>query len=396
MASAKETIEAEFSVPFLSHSPMEPMNCVVRIDKDRCEVWNGEQMQTSDQHQIAGLLGLKADQVHINMLYAGGSFGRRANPAADYLLETVHIAKALKPGTPLKMVWTREDDTHGGYYRPMYLHRMRAALNEQGEPHVWEQRIVGQSILKGTPFESVMVKDGVDMTSVEGAANLPYEIEHIQVDLHSPDLPVPVLWWRSVGSTHTAFAVECFIDELAVKAGQDPLAYRRKLLRNHPRHLGVLNLAAEKAGWGEPMGRNRGQGIAVHESFNSYVAQVVEVSVRRNVISVDRVVIAVDCGVAVNPDVIVAQMEGGMGFGLSATLFSELSFREGRVEQSNFDDYRVLRIDQMPEVEVHIVASSEPPTGVGEPATPVIAPAVANAVYAATGQRLRQLPLRLS
>ncbi|MEJ2618651.1 MAG: xanthine dehydrogenase family protein molybdopterin-binding subunit [Candidatus Thiodiazotropha sp.] len=396
MASANETIEAEFSVPFLCHSAMEPLDCVVRIDKDRCEVWNGEQMQTSDQHQIAALLGLKADQVDINMLYAGGSFGRRANPAADYLLEAVHIAKALKLGTPLKLVWTREDDTRGGYYRPMYLHRMRAALNEQGEPHVWEQRIVGQSILKGTPFESVMVKDGVDMTSVEGAANLPYEIKHIQVDLHSPELPVPVLWWRSVGSTHTAFAVECFIDELAVKAGQDPLAYRRKLLHNHPRHLGVLNLAAEKAGWGEPMGRNRGQGIAVHESFNSYVAQVAEVSVRRNVISVDRVVIAVDCGVAVNPDVIVAQMQGGMGFGLSATLLSELTFREGRVEQSNFDDYRVLRIDQMPAVEVHIVASTEPPSGVGEPATPVIAPAVANAVYAATGQRLRQLPLRLS
>ncbi|MCG8043948.1 MAG: xanthine dehydrogenase family protein molybdopterin-binding subunit [Candidatus Thiodiazotropha endolucinida] len=395
LASADDAIEAEYSVPFLSHSAMEPMNCVVRIDEAGCEVWNGEQMQTSDQHQIAALLGLEPHQVHINMLYAGGSFGRRANPAADYLLETVHIAKALKPGTPLKMVWTREDDTHAGYYRPLYLHRMRAALNDQGEPHVWDQRIVGQSILKGTPFESVMVKDGVDMTSVEGAANLPYEIKHIQVDLHSPELPVPVLWWRAVGSTHTAFAVECFIDELAVKAGQDPLAYRRKLLRNHPRHLGVLNLAAEKAGWGEPMGRNRGQGIAVHESFNSYVAQVVEVSVRRNVISVDRVVIAVDCGVAVNPDVVVAQMEGGMGFGLSAALLSELTFREGRVEQSNFTDYRILRIDQMPEVEVHIVASAEAPTGVGEPATPVIAPAVANAVFAATGQRLRQLPLRL-
>ncbi|MES9928325.1 MAG: molybdopterin cofactor-binding domain-containing protein, partial [Candidatus Thiodiazotropha sp. 6PDIVS] len=228
IAASDTTIESEYSVPFLSHSAMEPMNCVVRIDKDKCEVWNGEQMQTSDQHQIAGLLGLDPKQVHINMLYAGGSFGRRANPAADYLLETVHIAKALKPGTPLKMIWSREDDTHGGYYRPLYLHRLRAALNDQGDPEAWEQRIVGQSILKGTPFESVMVKDGVDMTSVEGAANLPYEIKHIQVDLHSPDLPVPVLWWRSVGSTHTAFAVESFVDELAVKAGQDPLAYRRK------------------------------------------------------------------------------------------------------------------------------------------------------------------------
>jgi isoquinoline 1-oxidoreductase subunit beta len=207
---------------------------------------------------------------------------------------------------------------------------------------------------------------------------------------------VTVLWWRSVGSSHTAFAVESFIDEMAVKAGQDPLLYRQKLLQQHPRHLAVLNLAAEKAGWGEPMGRNRGRGIAMHESFNSYVAQVAEVSVRRGVISVDRVVIAVDCGVAINPDVIEAQMQGGMGFGLSAALMSELTFRDGRPEQSNFNDYRVLRIDQMPEVEVHIVASAEPPTGVGEPATPVIAPAVANAVFAATGQRLRKLPLRLS
>ncbi|MET0120692.1 MAG: xanthine dehydrogenase family protein molybdopterin-binding subunit [Candidatus Thiodiazotropha sp. 6PLUC9] len=396
LAAAESVLEAEYSVPFLSHSAMEPMNCVVRIDAEGCDIWNGEQMQTSDQQQVAGLLGLEPKQVHIHMLYAGGSFGRRANPAADYVLEAVNIAKSLKPGTPVKMIWTREDDTHGGYYRPIYLHRMRATQDEQGAPHAWEQRIVGQSILKGTPFELVMVKDGVDMTSVEGAANLPYEIKHIQVDLHSPELPVSVLWWRSVGSSHTAFAVECFIDELAVKAGEDPLTYRRKLLGNHPRHLAVLNLAAEKAGWGEPLGRNRGQGIAVHESFNSYVAQVAEVSVRRGVITVDRVVIAVDCGIAINPDIIEAQMQGGMGFGLSAALFSELTFKNGAVEQSNFNDYRVLRIDQMPEVEVHIVASAEPPTGVGEPATPVIAPAVANAVFAATGQRLRQLPLRLS
>jgi isoquinoline 1-oxidoreductase beta subunit len=396
LAASESVIEAEYSVPFLAHAAMEPMNCVVRIDTDRCEIWNGEQMQTVDQHQVAGLLGFKPQQVQIHMLYAGGSFGRRANPDADYVLETVHIAKALEPGTPVKLIWTREDDTHGGYYRPIYLHRLRAVQEQDGAPLAWEQRIVGQSILKGTPFESVMVKNGIDMTSVEGAANLPYDIKHIQIDLHSPELPVPVLWWRSVGSTHTAFVVESFIDELAVKAGEDPLHYRRKLLRRHTRHLGVLNLAAEKAGWGEPLGRNQGRGIAVHESFNSYVAQVAEVSVRRGVIHVDRVVIAVDCGIAINPDVIEAQMQGGMGFGLSAALFNELTFRDGRVEQSNYHDYRILSIDQMPEAEVYIVASTEPPTGVGEPATPVIAPAVANAVFAATGQRLRQLPLRLS
>jgi isoquinoline 1-oxidoreductase beta subunit len=330
------------------------------------------------------------------MLYAGGSFGRRANPKADYLVEAVQIAKAIEPDTPVKLIWTREDDMRAGYFRPLYLHRLRAALDSEGEPLAWEQRIVGQSILTGTPFEPMLVKDGVDQTSVEGAANLPYALENIQIDLHSPKLPVPVLWWRSVGSSHTAFAVECFLDELAAAAGKDPVEFRRALLKDHPRHLGVLNLAVEKAGWGKPLGRGSGRGVAVHESFNSYVAQVAEVTVRRGSIFVDRVVIAVDCGIAVNPDVIEAQMQGGMGFGLAAALGSEITFEGGRVEQSNFHDYQVLRIDQMPEVEVYIVPSAEPPTGVGEPATPVIAPAVANAVYAATGQRLRRLPLRLS
>ncbi|MCP5416254.1 MAG: xanthine dehydrogenase family protein molybdopterin-binding subunit [Chromatiaceae bacterium] len=396
IAQADSLLEAEYSVPFLSHSAMEPMDCVVRIDDSGCDIWNGEQMQTGDQMAVAKLLGLKPEQVRINMLYAGGSFGRRANPAADYLLEAVHIARSLEQGTPLKMVWTREDDTRAGYYRPMYLHKLRGALDAAGNPLAWEQRIVGQSILAGTPFEAVMVKDGVDHTSVEGAVNLPYPIANFQLELHSPQLPVPVLWWRSVGSTHTAFAGECFIDELAHKAGQDPVAYRRRLLADQPRHLGVLNLAAEKADWGAPLGRGQGRGVAVHKSFNSYVAQVAEVTVRRGVIYVDRVVIAVDCGIAINPDIIEAQMQGGMGFGLSAALYSELTLDQGRVVQSNFNDYQILRIDQMPEVAVYIVPSAEPPTGVGEPATPVIAPAVANAVFAATGQRLRKLPLRLA
>ena len=395
LAQAAKLIEAEYSVPFLAHAAMEPMDCVARIDEGGCEIWNGEQMQTGDQHAIAGVLGIEPDKVRIHMLYAGGSFGRRANPDADYVLEAVHIAKSLPQGTPVKLIWTREDDMRAGYYRPLYLHRLRAGIDGKGRPVGWEQRIVGQSIVTGTAFESVMVKDGVDETSVEGAANLPYALPNLRVDLHSPKLPVPVLWWRSVGSTHTAFAVECFIDELAEAAGKDPVEFRRSLLAEHPRHLGVLNLAVEKAGWGEPLGRNRGRGVAVHESFNSYVAQVAEVTVRRGVIHVDRVVIAVDCGVPVNPDVIEAQMQGGMGFGLAAALVSELTLKDGRVEQSNFNDYLTLRIDQMPEVEVHILSSAEPPTGVGEPATPVIAPAVANAVYAATGQRLRSLPLRL-
>ena len=396
LSSATKVIEAEYTVPYLAHAAMEPLNCVVRIDADGCEIWNGEQMQTGDQHAVAGLLGIAPEQVRIHMLYAGGSFGRRANPHADYVLEAVQVAKAVDPGVPVKLTWTREDDMQAGYYRPLYLHRMRAGLDGDGNLIAWDQRIVGQSIMAGTGFAARMIKDGVDHTSVEGAANLPYALPHIRVDLHSPELPVPVQWWRSVGSSHTAFATECFLDELAVAAGKDPFELRRSLLAKQPRHLGVLELAAEKSGWGEPPGRGRGRGIAVHKSFNSYVAQVAEVTVRRGSIYVDRVVIAVDCGVAVNPDVIEAQMQGGMGFGLAAALASEVTFKDGRVQQSNFHDYLVLRIDQMPEVEVHIVPSAEPPTGVGEPATPVIAPAVANAVFAATGQRLRSLPLRLA
>jgi isoquinoline 1-oxidoreductase beta subunit len=335
--------------------------------------------------------------VKINMLYAGGSFGRRANPASDYLLETGHIVKAINGRAPVKLIWTREDDMRAGYYRPLFYHELEAGLDADGKPVAWHHRLVGQSIAIGSPFEGALVKDGVDVTSVEGASTLPYAIPNLRVDLHSPKLPVPVQWWRSVGSTHTAFAVETFIDQLAAAAGRDPVEFRRSLLADHPRHLGVLQLAAEKAGWGTSLGAGRGRGIAVHESFNTFVAQVAEVTVHADQrFSVDRVVIAVDCGVAVNPDVIRAQMEGGMGFGLSAALGSEITLEQGRVVQSNFHDYVVLRIDQMPRVEVHIVTSAEPPTGVGEPATPVIAPAVANALYHATGQRFDRLPLRLS
>lgn len=400
LAQATKVFEAEFAFPYLAHAAMEPLNCVMRVDANGCEVWNGEQFQTVDQGSIAAILGLKPEQVKLNMLYAGGSFGRRANPQSDYLVETAHIVKAIGARAPVKLVWSREDDMRAGYYRPAYLHRVRAALDAQGRPLAWAQRIVGQSIAMGSPFESMMVKDGVDAISVEGAANLPYAIPNLDVDLHTTNatVKVPVQWWRSVGSTHTGFATEVFIDELANAAGADPVDYRLGLLAAHPRHAGVLRLAADKAGWTKPlapaMGAKRGRGVAVHESFNSFVAQVVETTVAADgSFKVDRVVCAVDCGVAVNPDVIRAQMEGGIGFALAAALTGAITLKDGQVEQSNFHDYPVLRINEMPAVEVHIVPSAEKPTGVGEPGVPPLAPALANALYAATGKRIRTLPI---
>ncbi|HEX4853420.1 xanthine dehydrogenase family protein molybdopterin-binding subunit [Arenimonas sp.] len=394
LAAAGKVIEAEYFVPYLAHAPMEPLNCTVRLSDDGCELWTGTQFQTGDQGAAAAILGIKPEQVKINTTFLGGGFGRRAVPGSDFVSEAVHVAKAA--GMPVKTVWTREDDTRGGYYRPMFLERARVALGEDGLPVAWHQVLVGQSIMAGTPFE-FLIKDGVDTSSVEGASDSPYvkaTPDH-RVDLHSPRTGIPVLWWRSVGHSQNAFAMESLVDELAAAAGQDPLDYRRRLLKDHPRHLGVLNLAAEKAGWGSKLPEGRARGIAVHESFGSYVAQVAEVSVERGAVRVHRVVCAVDCGVAVNPLMIAAQMESGIVYGLSAALHGQIRFKDGRVQESNFHDYRVLRIDQMPEVETHLVASTERPGGVGEPGTPPIAPAVANALFALTGQRLRELPLRL-
>jgi isoquinoline 1-oxidoreductase beta subunit len=396
MAGAAQVLEADYEFPFLAHAPMEPLDCVVQLGDDGCDIWAGSQIPTVDQGAAAQILGLKPAQVRIHTQLAGGSFGRRATPEADMVSEAVSIAKAIGGRAPVKLVWTREDDIQGGRYRPMYFHRLRAGLDGDGKLVAWEHRIVGQSIVRGTPFAGGLIKNGIDQTSVEGANTLPYHVDNITVDLHTTDVKVPVLWWRSVGSTHTAYSTEVFIDELAEAAGRDPLDFRLEMLGNHPRHANVLKLAAEKAGWGEALPAGRARGLAVHESFNTFVAEVAEIAVADDgTIKVEKVVCAVDCGLAVNPDQVKAQMEGGIGYGLGAVLHDAVTLKDGRVEQSNFHDYLPLRINEMPAVEVHIVASAEAPTGVGEPGVPPIGPAVANAVYKATGRRIRVLPFAL-
>ncbi|TWB49635.1 xanthine dehydrogenase family protein molybdopterin-binding subunit [Nitrospirillum viridazoti] len=394
-----KTLKAEFTFPYLAHAPMEPLTCVVKLGKDGCEIWAGDQFQTIDQMNAAKTAGLKPEQVTIHTVYAGGSFGRRATIDSDYIVEGVAIAKALSDtkvqggklaGRPVKLIWSREDDIRGGRYRPLYVHGMEAKLGADGSVLAWQHRIVGQSIMAGGPFDQ---PGKPDATSVEGAAEIPYTIPNRLVDLHTTTSSVPVLWWRSVGSTHTAFAVETFLDELAAEAKQDPVTFRRKLMEKHPRHLAVLNLAVEKADWAKPLPKGWARGVAVAESFRSVVAHVVEVSQDdKGRIKVERVVCAVDCGIAVTPDVVKAQMEGGIGYGLGAIMYGAITMKDGVVDQSNFDTYRCLRIDEMPKVEVHIVPSANPPTGVGEPGVPPLGPAVANAIAALTGKRIRDLP----
>lgn len=390
LATAARRLSAEYDMPYLAHAPMEPLNCLVRISGDRCEIWTGTQFQTVDQANAARAAGLKPEQVEIHTLFLGGGFGRRATPGSDFVVEAVHVAKAAR--APVKTIWTREDDLRGGYYRPIWHSAISAGLDAAGKPVAWKHTIVGQSIVEGTPFAG-LIKEGVDETSVEGAADLAYTVPAIAVDLHSPRSVVPVLWWRSVGHTHTGFVVESFIDELAHAAGKDPYQFRRELLTSRPRHLGVLDLAAQKAGWGTPMPAGRARGIAVHFSFGSWCAQVAEVSLTGNAIRVHRVVCAIDCGRAINPQTIRAQMEGGIVFGLSAALYGQITLKDGQVQQTNFHDYPVLRMDAMPQVEVHIVPSTEKPSGIGEPGTPLMAAALGNALFALTGRRIRSLPL---
>ena len=394
--SPANRILADYEFPYLAHTPMEPLNTTVRFDGDRAEVWAGSQFQTVDQMAIAEVLGLKPQQVTFHTEMAGGGFGRRATPDSHVQREAATIAKRLR-GTPVKLIWTREDDVQGGYYRPMHVHRVEMGIGADGMPAAWRHVIVGQSILAGTPFAPMMVKNGVDSTAVEGTADTHYAIANFQVSAHHPAVNVPVLWWRSVGHTHTAFVMETLIDELARRAKADPIAYRLKLLSPDAKKLrGCLALLEEKTvSWRNSVDRNHAVGIACHESFETGVACAVEVSIEDKRPRIHRATIAVDLGFAVNPLTIESQMQGGVTFGITQVMpGGAITLKDGRVEQRNWDGYTPPYMKDAPVVaEVHIVPSSEKPSGCGEPPVPVVAPAIVNALSRLTGKRYRTLPL---
>ena len=388
LGGSPRKFERVFEAPFLAHACMEPMNCTADVRADGCDVYVPTQGQTASHGAAAAASGLPADRVKIHTTYLGGGFGRRAE--TDFVIDAVETSKAV--GRPVKVVWTREDDVQHDYYRPVSYARFWGALDAAGKPTVFMQRLVQQSLMKrvgGLP------PNGVDFISVDGAANLPYDIPNVRVEYIESDPGIPYGFWRSVGASFNGFAVEAFVDELATTAGKDPYQFRRELLGKYPRHRAVLELAAEKAGWGSPVPQGRGRGIALMECFGSILAQVTEVSVNAGAVRVHRIVCSVDAGWVINPDTIKAQIEGGIVYGLTAALKGEITIRNGRVEQRHFGDYQMLRLNEMPEIDVHIVPSGEMPGGIGEPSTALAAGSLVNAVYAATGKRVYRLPIRL-
>jgi isoquinoline 1-oxidoreductase beta subunit len=400
LGSAPNRIEAEFVFPYLVHAPMEPLNCTVQLQGDRAELWMGSQMPGLDGMAAAKVLGVPPQNVKINVQMAGGGFGRRAIPTSDYVVEACAVAKAAQGAgiaAPIRTLWSREDDIRGGYYRPMHLHSARIGFDDAGRVVAWDHVIVGQSILAGSPFEPMMVKDGIDATAVEGMKE-PYELP-MRLTVQHPKLNVPVLWWRSVGSTHTAFVMETLIDEIARATKQDPVAYRLKLIGDkHPRHRAALQLAVDRSGYGKKkLPAGHAWGVALHESFHSVVAYVVEASVKDGTPVLHRATAGVHCNFVVNPRTVEAQVQGGALMGLSMCLpGAAITLKDGVVEQSNFGDFPVPRITDMPQIAVHTVPSADAPTGMGEPGLPPLAPAFANAVSRLTGKPLRELPFRLA
>lgn len=399
LAKAPRQLEAEFVFPYLAHAPMEPLNCTVKLSADRAELWVGTQSAGLDAAAAARALGLKPEQVSVHVQMAGGGFGRRFVGSSDYVVEACQVAKAARTAgltAPVRLLWSREDDIKGGYYRPMHLHRARIGFDERGKVLAWDHVIVGQSILTGTVFESFQVKDGIDASATEGMRE-PYPLP-MRLTVHHPKVNVPVLWWRSVGSTHTAFVMETLIDEIAHSTRQDPVAYRMQLFGDkHPRHRAALQLAVDKSGYGKKqLAQGRAWGVAVHESFESVVAYVVEASVKDGQPVLHRATAGVHCNLAVNPRSVEAQVQGAAVMGLSMCLpGGAITLKDGEVQQSNFGDFAVARITHMPEFEVHVVPSADAPTGIGEPGLPPLAPAFANALARLTGKPLRQLPFNL-
>jgi len=388
LASAATRHEAVYQMPFLAHATMEPMNCTAHVRPDGVDIWAPTQFQTGAQQMGAGVGGVTPDKVRVHTTFLGGGFGRRFE--LDFIQEALETSKAVN--APVKVVWSREDDVQHEFYRPASYHRVRAGLAPNGRPVAWTHRVVAPSIMARV-FPNT-VKNGLDEEAVEGAVGMPYGIPNVHVDYVLTDTGIPVGFWRSVNNSYNGFAVESFIDELAHAAKQDPFEYRRGLLAGAPRHRAVLELAAAKAGWASPPPAGRSRGIAVFKSFESFVAQVAEVSVAADgTVRVHRVVCAVDCGPVVNPSIVEAQMESGIVYGLTAALYGEITIDRGRVTQSNFHDYLMVHLAEMPQIEVHIVPSTESQGGVGEPGTPPIAPAVCNAIFAATGKRIRKLPI---
>jgi isoquinoline 1-oxidoreductase beta subunit len=392
LAGAARRLDVEYELPYLAHSPMEPLNCLADVRADGCDLYLGTQMQSPDRDAVAEALAVDPATVKVHNAFLGGGFGRRAQRYSEAAVEAALASRAV--GKPVLLTQTREDDVQGMSYRPFVVSRVRAGVDGEGNPVAWQQCIVSQPVLRGGRFESFIPPGSkFDPSSVEGASDMPYAIPNLLVDTHEGNRTVPILWWRSVGHSHTGFTVNCAMDELAALAGTDPVEFRRKLLGNDPRFLAVLNKVAEISDWAAGAPAGRGRGVAIQRSFGSIVAEVAEVSVDGSNVRVHKVWCAIDCGFAANPSGVIAQMESAINYGLTAALYGEITFENGRVQQSNFHDYQILRMNEAPEIEVTIINSGEAMGGAGEPGTPPIAPAVANAIFAATGKRVRRLPI---